>query len=59
MKSMKKEYSVYAALFWFSSGFGWDPITKQFTAPDDVWAAYLMVTLFWLTSPNLDIFCHY
>ncbi|KAG7555422.1 Myb/SANT-like domain [Arabidopsis suecica] len=42
MKSMKKEYSVYSELFRFSSGFGWDPITKQFTAPDDVWAAYLM-----------------
>ncbi|XP_004305705.1 PREDICTED: uncharacterized protein At2g29880-like [Fragaria vesca subsp. vesca] len=24
-----------------NSGFGWDPITKRFTAPDEVWADYL------------------
>ncbi|CAH9106141.1 unnamed protein product [Cuscuta epithymum] len=25
----------------FSSGFGWDPITKKFTASDEVWKNYL------------------
>lgn len=30
----KNEYQSYAEHFRFSSGFGWDPITKQFTASD-------------------------
>ncbi|KAL0790957.1 hypothetical protein Bca101_007203 [Brassica carinata] len=36
MKSLGKEYNGYAELFRCSSGFGWDPITKRFTAPDEV-----------------------
>nr|XP_017221751.1 PREDICTED: uncharacterized protein At2g29880-like [Daucus carota subsp. sativus] len=24
----------------FNSGFGWDPITKKFTAPNEVWEEY-------------------
>ncbi|WOH04393.1 hypothetical protein DCAR_0623802 [Daucus carota subsp. sativus] len=27
----------------FNSGFGWDPITKKFTAPDEVWEEYFKV----------------
>ncbi|XP_010480990.1 PREDICTED: uncharacterized protein At2g29880-like [Camelina sativa] len=42
MKSLRREYKLYSELLRFSSGFGWDPIRKQFTAPDDVWAAYLL-----------------
>ncbi|XP_010440973.1 PREDICTED: uncharacterized protein At2g29880-like [Camelina sativa] len=42
MKTLRREYNVYSELLRFSSGFGWDPIRKQFTAPDDVWAAYLL-----------------
>ncbi|XP_048592642.1 uncharacterized protein At2g29880-like [Brassica napus] len=41
MKSLKKEYHSYTDLLRFSSGFGWDPVTKQFTAPDEVWEEYL------------------
>ncbi|KAL0787698.1 hypothetical protein Bca101_003944 [Brassica carinata] len=40
MKSLRKEYNGYAELFRCSSGFGWDPITKRFTAPDEVWKEY-------------------
>ncbi|ESQ38724.1 hypothetical protein EUTSA_v10029159mg [Eutrema salsugineum] len=40
MKSLKKEYQSYAELLRCSSGFGWDPITKQFTASDEVWEEY-------------------
>lgn len=43
MKSLKREYQSYSDLLRFSSGFGWDPITKQFTAPDEVWEEYLKV----------------
>uniref|UniRef100_M4ERU7 Myb/SANT-like domain-containing protein n=1 Tax=Brassica campestris TaxID=3711 RepID=M4ERU7_BRACM len=40
MKSLRKEYNGYAELLRCSSGFGWDPITKRFTAPDEVWKEY-------------------
>ncbi|KAF3583709.1 hypothetical protein F2Q69_00029575 [Brassica cretica] len=40
MKSLRKEYNSYAELFRCSSGFGWDPITKRFTAPDEAWKEY-------------------
>ncbi|CAH9090735.1 unnamed protein product [Cuscuta europaea] len=37
----KQRYQKYADLMKFSSGFGWDPITKKFTASDEVWKNYL------------------
>ncbi|KAL0706170.1 hypothetical protein Bca4012_072596 [Brassica carinata] len=40
MKSLRKEYNSYSELFRCSSGFGWDPITKRFTAPDEAWKEY-------------------
>ncbi|CAG7875046.1 unnamed protein product [Brassica rapa] len=37
-KIMKTKYLNAAELLRFSSGFGWDPTTKRFTASKDVWA---------------------
>nr|VDD44644.1 unnamed protein product [Brassica oleracea] len=44
MKSLRKEYNSYAELFRCSSGFGWDPITKRFTAPDEAWKEYFKLS---------------
>ncbi|CAH9092762.1 unnamed protein product [Cuscuta europaea] len=41
VKLFKKKYSNYAQLMRHNSGFGWDPITKKFTAADEVWSDYL------------------
>ncbi|PRQ25238.1 putative Myb/SANT-like domain-containing protein [Rosa chinensis] len=41
VKWFKKQYTNYSQLMGHSSGFGWDPITKRFTADDEVWADYL------------------
>ncbi|CAE6226183.1 unnamed protein product [Arabidopsis arenosa] len=41
MKILKGRYLVLADLLRFSSGFGWDPETKKFTASDEVWNDYL------------------
>ncbi|CAL9247830.1 unnamed protein product [Arabidopsis halleri] len=41
MKYLKSQYQSSLDLKRFSSGFGWDPSTKRFTAPDEVWDDYL------------------
>ncbi|CAE5963855.1 unnamed protein product [Arabidopsis arenosa] len=41
MKILKGRYKIMAELLRFSSGFGWDPETKKFTASDEVWDDYL------------------
>ncbi|XP_010478781.1 PREDICTED: uncharacterized protein At2g29880-like, partial [Camelina sativa] len=41
LKILKNKYNGLSDHFRFSSGFGWDPETKKFTAPDEVWADYL------------------
>ncbi|CAH8263598.1 unnamed protein product [Arabidopsis lyrata] len=41
MKILKGRYKSMAELLRFSSGFGWDPETKKFTARDEVWDDYL------------------
>ncbi|EOA28309.1 hypothetical protein CARUB_v10024507mg [Capsella rubella] len=40
MKVVRGRYNGLAELFHFSSGFGWDPETKKFTARDEVWDDY-------------------
>ncbi|KAF8046667.1 hypothetical protein N665_3537s0002 [Sinapis alba] len=58
MKSLKREYQSYSDLLRFSSGFGWDPITKQFTAPDEVWEEYLKVIFESATARERNVFGH-
>ncbi|KAH6829851.1 hypothetical protein C2S53_005051 [Perilla frutescens var. hirtella] len=41
LKWFKNRWTFYQNLLKFSSGFGFDPITKKFTAPDEVWYEYL------------------
>ncbi|KAH6789550.1 hypothetical protein C2S51_004556 [Perilla frutescens var. frutescens] len=41
LKWFKNRWTFYSNLLRFSSGFGYDPITKKFTASDEVWNAYL------------------
>ncbi|WOG89447.1 hypothetical protein DCAR_0208685 [Daucus carota subsp. sativus] len=43
LKWFKARYTNYSRLMLFNSGFGWDPITKKFTAPDEVWEEYFKV----------------
>lgn len=43
LKILKGKYKSLADLLRFSSGFGWDPETKKFTARDEVWDDYLKV----------------
>ncbi|CAH2035447.1 unnamed protein product [Thlaspi arvense] len=40
MKILKARYQSYVDLFRHSSGFGWDPVTKKFTASNEVWNDY-------------------
>ncbi|XP_034197059.1 uncharacterized protein At2g29880-like [Prunus dulcis] len=37
LKYFKREYQKYSQLLRHSSGFGWDPTTKKFTTPKEVW----------------------
>ncbi|TQD86066.1 hypothetical protein C1H46_028377 [Malus baccata] len=41
MKTLKGRFQSICQLFRHSSGFGWDPITKKFTASDEVWEGFL------------------
>ncbi|KAL6181542.1 hypothetical protein ACLB2K_048197 [Fragaria x ananassa] len=41
VKWFKKQYTNSSQFMRHNSGFGWDPITKRFTVPDEVWANYL------------------
>ncbi|KAB2602752.1 hypothetical protein D8674_003757 [Pyrus ussuriensis x Pyrus communis] len=40
MKTLKGQLQSICQLFRHSSGFGWDPITKKFTASDEVWKSH-------------------
>ncbi|WZZ71401.1 hypothetical protein YC2023_082771 [Brassica napus] len=46
LKSLRKLYNSMQDLIRFSSGFGWDPISKKFTAPNQVWDDYEKVILY-------------
>ncbi|KAK2653953.1 hypothetical protein Ddye_013809 [Dipteronia dyeriana] len=41
LKWFKAQYQRYTELMHNSSGFGWDPITRRFTASEEVWKDYL------------------
>ncbi|KAL8532072.1 hypothetical protein ACS0TY_008618 [Phlomoides rotata] len=41
MKWFKKQYNNMSSLMRNNSGFGWDPISKTFTATDEIWKEYL------------------
>ncbi|KAI5339020.1 hypothetical protein L3X38_018292 [Prunus dulcis] len=41
LKWFKQRYNIFSGLMRHSSGFGWDPITKKFTASDEVWKDYI------------------
>ncbi|KAL9830828.1 putative Myb/SANT-like domain-containing protein [Arabidopsis thaliana] len=41
LKFLKNLYQSCLDLKRFTSGFGWDPETKKFIAPDEVWRDYL------------------
>lgn len=40
---MRPVYREFKKLRDIPTGFGWDPITKTVTAPDDVWDDYIKV----------------
>ncbi|XP_042460405.1 uncharacterized protein At2g29880-like [Zingiber officinale] len=40
LKWFKQRYNNYCKLMRHSSGFGWDSMTKKFTASDEVWEDY-------------------
>ncbi|KAF8109060.1 hypothetical protein N665_0103s0015, partial [Sinapis alba] len=42
-KYLKLQHQNCADLLRYSSGFGWDPLTKKFTASNEVWNDYLKV----------------
>ncbi|XP_010461697.1 PREDICTED: uncharacterized protein At2g29880-like [Camelina sativa] len=41
MKILRGKYNNFTEFLRFSSGFGWDPETKKFTATDEVWDIFL------------------
>ncbi|KAF3434510.1 hypothetical protein FNV43_RR21595 [Rhamnella rubrinervis] len=41
LKWFKTRYNNYIEFIRNNSGFGWDPVTKKFTASDEVWENYL------------------
>ncbi|XP_031108195.1 uncharacterized protein At2g29880-like [Ipomoea triloba] len=41
LKWFKNRFNNFSELMRHSSGFGWDPIKKRFTASDEVWEDYL------------------
>ncbi|XP_057775379.1 uncharacterized protein At2g29880-like [Salvia miltiorrhiza] len=41
IKWSKSRWNAYSTLLKFNSGFGYDNDTKKFTAPDEVWDAYI------------------
>ncbi|XP_057790201.1 uncharacterized protein LOC131007072 [Salvia miltiorrhiza] len=41
IKWFKSRWNAYSTLLKFNSGFGYDNTTKKFTAPDEVWDAYI------------------
>nr|KYP46689.1 Uncharacterized protein At2g29880 family [Cajanus cajan] len=45
IKWFKKQYNNMLTLMHNNCGFGWDPITKTFTASDEVWKYYLKIRL--------------
>lgn len=55
-KFLKSLYQSYVDLQRFSSGFGWDPETKRFTAPDEVRKDYLQVCILVFIKFRLILF---
>lgn len=47
-KYLKLQHQICADLLRYSSGFGWDPLTKKFTASNEVWNDYLKVSISFL-----------
>ena len=45
LKWFKQRYNIFSELMRHSSGFGWDPITKKFTARE-VWKNYIKVSFY-------------
>lgn len=43
LKWFKNRWNSYSTLMRFNSGFGYDPITKKFNAPEEVWEEYIKV----------------
>lgn len=50
LKWFKNRWLSYSNLLKFNSGFGYDSISKKFTAPNEVWDDYLKV------NPNSYVF---
>ena len=46
LKWFKQRYNNYCNILRSSSGFGWDPITKKISTPNEVWEDYFKVILF-------------
>ena len=44
LKWFKQRYNNFSQLMRHSFGFGWDPVTKKFTASDEIWEDYLKVS---------------
>ena len=45
LKWFKQRYNNYCKLLTYNSSFGWDPVSKKFTAPDEVWEDYFKVII--------------
>ena len=56
LKWFKARYTNYSRLMLFNSGFGWDPITKKFTAPDEVWEEYFKVIYLLINLLKIEFF---
>lgn len=59
MKILRSKYQSLADLLRFSSGFGWDPETKRFTASDEVWSTYLKVENYIIHFMHMLVFKTY
>lgn len=53
VKWFKNQYNKYSKLMRHNSGFGWDHVTKKFTASDEVWDDYFMVSFFITLFKNI------
>ncbi|CAI9769218.1 unnamed protein product [Fraxinus pennsylvanica] len=50
----KQQYHKYSELMRYNSSFGWDSITKKFTASDEVWDNYFKRHLRTDTFPDYE-----
>lgn len=46
MKWFKNQYQTFADLLRYSSGFGWDAVSKKFTADNEIWEDYFKVIFY-------------